>query len=71
MRRRSFIRQAGGFFLLSAAWPSKVFSSSRNWHIEQFQDKGLAHFSYAVLVNGKIILMDPGRNPKPYLDYAK
>ncbi|MDQ1139810.1 MBL fold metallo-hydrolase [Pedobacter agri] len=71
MRRRSFIRQAGGFFLLSAAWPSEVFSGSRNWHIEQFQDKGLAHFSYAVLVNGKIILIDPARNPKPYLDYAK
>ncbi|WP_231427460.1 rhodanese-like domain-containing protein [Pedobacter sp. Leaf250] len=75
MRRRSFIRQAGGFILLSTAIPSKVFSNSSsangNWHIEQFQDKGLAHFSYAILVDGKIILVDPSRNPKPYLDYAK
>ena len=61
--------------MLSATLPSKAFGSSSsrggNWHIEQFQDKGLAHFSYAVLVDGKIILIDPSRNPEPYLVYAK
>lgn len=39
--------------------------------IKQFEDKGLAHFSYAVLSSGKIILVDPGRNPHPYYDFAE
>lgn len=41
--------------------------------IEQFEDKGLAHFSYAVLSEDKkgIILIDPARNPQPYYEYAK
>lgn len=41
--------------------------------IKQFEDKGLAHFSYAILSEEKkeIILVDPARNPQPYYDYAK
>jgi glyoxylase-like metal-dependent hydrolase (beta-lactamase superfamily II)/rhodanese-related sulfurtransferase len=39
-------------------------------HIEQFYDEGLAHASYAILSQGKIALVDPGRNPKPYVDFA-
>src|SRR6476620_4975419 len=41
--------------------------------IQQWEDKGLAHFSYAVLSEGekKIVLIDPARNPQPYLDFAK
>ena len=41
--------------------------------IKQWEDKNLAQFSYAVLSDceKKIILIDPSRNPKPYLDYAK
>lgn len=40
--------------------------------IEQFEDKSLAHFSYAILSESskEIILIDPARNPQPYLDYA-
>jgi len=38
--------------------------------IEQFYDKGLAHASYAILSEGQVALVDPGRDPKPYLDYA-
>lgn len=40
--------------------------------IEQFEDKGLAHFSYAVLGedSNEIILVDPARDPKPYFEYA-
>src|SRR5690606_24223420 len=38
--------------------------------IEQFEDKGLAHFSYAVLSEGKVLLIDPSRNPQPYFDFA-
>lgn len=39
--------------------------------IKQFEDDGLAHFSYAVQAEDKIILVDPGRDPQPYYDYAK
>lgn len=41
--------------------------------IKQFEDKGLAHFSYAVLSekSNEIILVDPARDPQPYYDYAK
>ena len=41
--------------------------------IKQFEDKSLAHFSYAILseYTKKIALIDPSRNPAPYLDFAK
>ena len=41
--------------------------------IKQFEDKSLAHFSYAILseCTKKIALIDPSRNPAPYLDFAK
>lgn len=40
--------------------------------IEQFEDKGLSHYSYAILseCENKIILIDPARNIEPYLTYA-
>ncbi|QCR21400.1 rhodanese-like domain-containing protein [Pontibacter sp. SGAir0037] len=40
--------------------------------IEQFEDKGLAHFSYAILseTTRQIILVDPARNPAPYFAFA-
>lgn len=40
--------------------------------IKQFEDKNLSHFSYAILSDEKkMILIDPARNPQPYLDFAK
>lgn len=39
--------------------------------IEQFEDKGLAHFSYAVLSEGKVILVDPERDPQQYYEFAE
>lgn len=41
--------------------------------VHQWEDKGLSHFSYAVLseCEKKIVLIDPARNPQPYLDYAE
>lgn len=41
--------------------------------IEQFEDKGLAQYSYAVLSEcaEEIVLIDPARNPEPYYNYAK
>ncbi|EDM36136.1 Rhodanese-like protein [Pedobacter sp. BAL39] len=40
--------------------------------IEQFEDKYLSHYSYAILSNSekKVILIDPARNPQPYYDFA-
>lgn len=40
--------------------------------IEQFEDKGLAHFSYAILSEcaREIVLIDPARDPQPYYDFA-
>ncbi|WP_236976279.1 MBL fold metallo-hydrolase [Membranihabitans maritimus] len=39
--------------------------------IEQFYDKALAHGSYAIESDGKVALVDPGRDIKPYVDFAK
>lgn len=41
--------------------------------IEQFEDKGLAHYSYAILSDcqQEIVLIDPSRNPQPYYDFAR
>ncbi len=39
--------------------------------IKQFEDKNLAHYSYAILSNGEIALIDPARDPQPYYDFAK
>jgi glyoxylase-like metal-dependent hydrolase (beta-lactamase superfamily II)/rhodanese-related sulfurtransferase len=39
--------------------------------IEQFEDKNLSHYSYAVLSDSReIVLIDPARDPKPYYDFA-
>lgn len=39
--------------------------------VKQFQDKNLAHYSYAIVSNGEVALIDPSRNPQPYYDFAK
>ena len=39
--------------------------------IKQFEDKNLAHYSYAIVSNGEMGLIDPARNPQPYYDFAK
>lgn len=39
--------------------------------VKQFYDEALAHGSYAVLSEGEIALIDPGRDPQAYLDYAR
>ena len=40
---------------------------------EQFEDPGLAHYSYAILSEDtrEIVLVDPARDPQPYYDFAK
>lgn len=39
--------------------------------IKQFEDKPLAHYSYAIVSEGKMALVDPARNPMPYHEFAE
>ncbi|MCC8423838.1 MBL fold metallo-hydrolase [Mucilaginibacter sp. UR6-11] len=39
--------------------------------IHQFYDKGLAHASYAIIRDAKMIVIDPARDPQHYYDFAK
>ena len=39
--------------------------------IIQIEDKNLSHYSYAVVSNNEIVLIDPARNPRSYYDLAK
>lgn len=39
--------------------------------VKQFYDQGLAHGSYAIISNGEAALVDPARDPQPYLDYIE
>src|SRR6056297_68189 len=39
--------------------------------IKQFQDKPLAHYSYAIVSGSKMALVDPSRDPKPYYKFAE
>ena len=39
--------------------------------IKQFKDSPLAHYSYAVVSEGKMALIDPSRNPLQYYRYAE
>ncbi|HEY4652788.1 MAG TPA: MBL fold metallo-hydrolase [Pontibacter sp.] len=41
-------------------------------NIKQFEDKGLAHYSYAILSEetGEVVLIDPARDPQPYYNFA-
>ncbi len=39
--------------------------------VKQFYDQALAHGSYAIVSDGKVALVDPGRDPQPYLDFAQ
>jgi glyoxylase-like metal-dependent hydrolase (beta-lactamase superfamily II)/rhodanese-related sulfurtransferase len=39
--------------------------------IKQFKDSPLAHYSYAIVSDGKMALVDPSRNPLQYYRYAE
>ncbi|MDI9358214.1 MAG: MBL fold metallo-hydrolase [Phycisphaerales bacterium] len=45
--------------------------SISKFSIKQFEDRFLSHFSYAVLINDKVILIDPSRDPNPYYLFAE
>ncbi|MBU2928316.1 MBL fold metallo-hydrolase [Winogradskyella psychrotolerans] len=40
-------------------------------NIIQFEDKPLAHYSYAVISNNEMAIIDPSRDPKPYYQLAE
>ena len=72
MNRRFFINQS--MLFLGALACNQVFAgqtiTDEVFLIKQFEDVGLAHFSYAILVKDKIVLIDPARDSKPYYDFA-
>ncbi len=39
--------------------------------IKQFEYKPLAHYSYAIVSNGKMAVIDPERNPMQYYTFAQ
>lgn len=39
--------------------------------IKQFKDEALAHYSYAIVSEGEMALVDPSRNPKQYYKYSE
>lgn len=38
--------------------------------VKQFFDKHLAHSSYAMVSNGEVAVIDPARDPQPYIEFA-
>lgn len=74
MKRRLFIHQS--LLAIAIAGSSKMLActgSGRkavNYEIKQFEDEGLAQFSYAIEANKKLVIIDPSRDPRPYYDYA-
>ena len=40
-------------------------------NIKQFEYKPLAHYSYAIISDGKMAVIDPERNPDQYYAFAK
>jgi len=50
--------------------PPLPSSTASAVQIQQFYDKGLAHASYAVRCGHKVAIIDPGRDPQPYYDFA-
>jgi hydroxyacylglutathione hydrolase len=70
MKRRKFIGNLAGLGVATLGGKASAMGqdafSSVNYSIEQFEDKGLAHFSYAIMADKKIILIDPQRDPKVY-----
>jgi hydroxyacylglutathione hydrolase len=75
MNRRNFIGNLAGVGIATLADNFKLMDQSllvsSHYSIEQFEDKGLAHFSYIVMAGGKIIIIDPQRNPQVYYDVAQ
>lgn len=42
----------------------------KSFILQQFEDKPLSHYAYAIISKGQMVVIDPARNPKPYYDFA-
>ncbi|WP_353719031.1 MBL fold metallo-hydrolase [Dyadobacter sp. 676] len=75
MERRNFVKNLACLGVASAVPFHRILGrtvfSSAQYEIEQFEVKGLAHFSYAVRAGARVIVIDPQRNPAVYYDYAR
>jgi glyoxylase-like metal-dependent hydrolase (beta-lactamase superfamily II)/rhodanese-related sulfurtransferase len=75
MKRRNFIINITGVGVVALIdnfrLLGRTIPNSSNYVVEQFEDKGLAHFSYAIMAGKKIVIVDPQRNPQAYYDFAK
>lgn len=75
MDRRRFLRWGAPLLSIGALKPEWAFSKKRlqssTWHIEPFFDKGLAQFTYAIISDDRMILIDPARDPSPFYKYAQ
>jgi glyoxylase-like metal-dependent hydrolase (beta-lactamase superfamily II)/rhodanese-related sulfurtransferase len=49
----------------------KRISKNKIMNIIQFEDKPLAHYSYAIISNNEMTIVDPSRDPKPYYKLAE
>ncbi|PZP41463.1 MAG: MBL fold metallo-hydrolase, partial [Pseudopedobacter saltans] len=73
MDRRRFLRLGIPMVSASIVSTKLVFATRKNnetdgWYVETFFDKGLAQYTYAILYDKKIILVDPARDPQPFYD---
>ncbi|WP_312398569.1 MBL fold metallo-hydrolase [Sphingobacterium sp.] len=76
MNRRLFIHRSVVLFTLASAGQgvscfANTDKQGPGYAVRQFEDEGLSQFSYAILVDKKIVLVDPARDPRPYYAYAK
>jgi hydroxyacylglutathione hydrolase len=71
MKRRDFLVNGVQLAALGLMGPM-VYAGKKEtmYHIEQFEDKGLAQYTYALLYDRKIILIDPARDARPFYKYA-
>lgn len=48
-----------------------ILNKIKHMDIKQFEYEPLAHYSYAIISEGKMAVIDPERNPVQYYDFAK
>jgi len=71
MNRRKFIKNGASMAGVGILAPRLIVNkTAAMYHIEQFTDEGLSQFTYAILFDKKIVLVDPSRDPQPFYDYA-
>jgi hydroxyacylglutathione hydrolase len=71
MNRRIFLKNGVSMAGVGMLAPHLMVNKTAGmYHIEQFTDEGLSQFTYAILFDKKIVLIDPARDPQPFYDFA-